>query len=290
MTPYDTIATFGLVGDNYLDHLTFPDDDVIRTDAVGAAFDALTTPLRSSILEALDLEPMLWSFVNLFQTRARALERERHKLEENMRTLIRSFDGSEIADVELQDAQCDYERIEEREIAFIMMREHAADLYEAEFGKPWTPKAGSRTGRVISAAVLDSRDYLRTAKEREVLAIAPEGTRIVIAGGIEFQNSDLIFSSLDKARNRYGDMILLHGGATKGTDHIASLWARERNIPQVAFKPGFTVYKRAAPFKRNDEMLALKPAGIIVFPGNGITENIAEKAVAQKMKVWRPVA
>ena len=85
-------------------------------------------------------------------------------------------------------------------------------------------------------------------------------------------------------------MILLHGGATKGTDHIASLWARERNIPQVAFKPDFTVYKRAAPFKRNDEMLALKPAGIIVFPGNGITENIAEKAVAQKMKVWRPGA
>jgi len=63
MTPYDTIATFGLVGDNYLDHLTFPDDDVIRTDAVGAAFDALTTPLRSSILEALSFKrvPALWN-------------------------------------------------------------------------------------------------------------------------------------------------------------------------------------------------------------------------------------
>lgn len=290
MTPYDTIATFGLVGDDFLDHLTIPDDDAIRADAIGTAFDALTGPLRGTLLEALDLEPLLWSFVNLFQTRARALERDRHKLEETMRTLIRSFDGTEIGDVELQDAQREHAQIEERETAFILMREHAADLYEAETGKPWAPKAGSRTGRAVSAAVIDARDYLRAAKERETLEKAPDGTRVVIAGGQDFENTDLIFASLDKARDRYGDMILLHGGATKGTDHIASLWARERNIPQVAFKPDFTAHKRAAPFKRNDAMLAMKPAGIIVFPGNGITENIAQKAEAQKVRVWRPKA
>jgi hypothetical protein len=35
---------------------------------------------------------------------------------------------------------------------------------------------------------------------------------------------------------------------------------------------------KAAPFKRNDRMLEILPAGVIVFPGSGITSNIADKA------------
>jgi len=32
------------------------------------------------------------------------------------------------------------------------------------------------------------------------------------------------------------------------------------------------------PFKRNDRMLDIVPAGVIVFPGSGITGNSADKA------------
>ena len=35
---------------------------------------------------------------------------------------------------------------------------------------------------------------------------------------------------------------------------------------------------KAAPFKRNDRMLEIVPAGVIVFPGSGITGNLADKA------------
>ena len=51
-----------------------------------------------------------------------------------------------------------------------------------------------------------------------------------------------------------------------------------RNVTQIAFKPDWTRDGKAAPFKRNDRMLDIVPAGVIVFPGSGITGNLADKA------------
>jgi hypothetical protein len=46
----------------------------------------------------------------------------------------------------------------------------------------------------------------------------------------------------------------------------------------VAFRPDFNRHKNAAPFKRNDQMLETMPMGVIVFPGTGIQDNLADKA------------
>jgi hypothetical protein len=35
---------------------------------------------------------------------------------------------------------------------------------------------------------------------------------------------------------------------------------------------------KAVHFKRNDRMLEIMPAGVIIFPGSGITGNLADKA------------
>ena len=56
---------------------------------------------------------------------------------------------------------------------------------------------------------------------------------------------------------------------------------------QVAFKPDWTRHKNAAPFKRNDAMLEALPIGVIVFPGSGIVENLADKARKMGIPVWR---
>ncbi|KAB2880563.1 MAG: hypothetical protein F9K38_10155 [Pseudorhodoplanes sp.] len=45
--------------------------------------------------------------------------------------------------------------------------------------------------------------------------------------------------------------------------------------------------KGPAPFKRNDALLATMPKGLIVFPGSGITENLADKAKRLGVPVWR---
>jgi hypothetical protein len=49
-------------------------------------------------------------------------------------------------------------------------------------------------------------------------------------------------------------------------------------VPQVGFAPDWTKHAKAAPFKRNDAMLDVLPIGVIVFPGTGIQDNLADKA------------
>ena len=80
---------------------------------------------------------------------------------------------------------------------------------------------------------------------------------------------------------------LLHGAGPKGAERIAACWADNRKVPQVAFKPDWTRHKNAAPFKRNDAMLEALPIGVIVFPGSGIVENLADKARKMGIPVWQ---
>ena len=54
---------------------------------------------------------------------------------------------------------------------------------------------------------------------------------------------------------------------------------RKRNgVHQVVCKPDWNKHKRAAPFRRNEELLNLLPKGLIAFPGNGITDNLVDRA------------
>jgi hypothetical protein len=82
-------------------------------------------------------------------------------------------------------------------------------------------------------------------------------------------------------------MVLLHGGSPKGAEPIAAKWATQRKVPQIAFKPVWTKHAKAAPFKRNDAMLAALPIGVMVFPGTGIQANLADKAKKLRMPVWK---
>ena len=58
-------------------------------------------------------------------------------------------------------------------------------------------------------------------------------------------------------------------------------------MQQIVFKPDWVQHGKAAPFKRNDQMLEALPAGVIVFPGSGISANLADKAKKLGIPVWR---
>jgi YspA, cpYpsA-related SLOG family len=73
-------------------------------------------------------------------------------------------------------------------------------------------------------------------------------------------------------------MVLLHGGTPRGAERIAACWADNRKVTQITFKPDWDRDGKAAPFKRNDALLAEVPQVVIVFPGAGITDNLADKA------------
>jgi PAS domain S-box-containing protein len=77
------------------------------------------------------------------------------------------------------------------------------------------------------------------------------------------------------------------GGSPKGAERIASCWADHHKVPQIVFKPDWTKHAKAAPFKRNDQLLEALPAGLLAFPGSGISANLADKAKKLGIPVWR---
>ena len=60
-------------------------------------------------------------------------------------------------------------------------------------------------------------------------------------------------------------MVLLHGGTPRGAERIAACWADSRKVTQIVFKPDWDRDGKAAPFKRNDALLAEVPQAVIVF-------------------------
>ena len=158
-------------------------------------------------------------------------------------------------------------------------RDRSAEAFELHTGSTWRPRSGSMVNhKHLTAALIDSRDFLAAKRRSETEVMLPQGTKIALTGGTDFNDHRLIWGKLDQVQTKYPDMILLHGGSPKGAELIAAKWAEARKVTQVAFKPDWTKHAKAAPFKRNDAMLDVLPVGVLVFPGNGIQENLADKA------------
>lgn len=221
----------------------------------------------------------------------RAAERAQRDLDANedaQRRCQDHQDGSEIRSVELEALIERGQSLVERRNAYEVFRDTASDLFEVHTGSNWRPRSGSQVNhRAMTASVIDSRDFIAAKRRSETEVMIPVGTRIAVAGGIDFNGHRAIWDALDRVHAKHPDMVLLHGGSPKGAERIAACWADNRKITQLVFKPDWTRHAKAAPFKRNDELLATLPAGVIIFPGSGITENLADKARRLGIPVWR---
>lgn len=256
-----------------------PDADVLQ-GALADIFDALSATLADTRLEP-DLEDLLWSMTNVFHRMAARVDRELDTNEQAQKRSQREQDGSEVRSVELEELTAQGLTLIERRNAYELMRDLAAELFEAHLGQTWHPRSGSHVSRrTLTAALIDSRDYLAAKRRTELEPLRPAGTKIAFTGGAECNDVQAIWTALDRVRAKHADMVLLHGGAPKGAEKIAACWADNRNCPQIVFKPDWTRHGKAAPFKRNDQLLDTVPIGLIVFPGSGITDNLADKARA----------
>ena len=165
-----------------------------------------------------------------------------------------------------------------------------ADLFEAHTGSSWRPRSGSKVNHAnLTSAVIDAREFIAARRRAEREVLVPAGSRIAFSGGRDFNGHTLSWDALDRLRAKHADMILMHGGARTGADLIADKWAATRNVTVVPFPPDFVNHSRkSAPFKRNDTMLETMPVGVVVFPGGGIQDNLADKARKLGIPVWRP--
>ena len=254
-----------------------PEESSVRT-ALADIFDALVSTLTDTRLEP-DLEDLLWSTVNLFHRAADRIERELDDNEQAQRRSQQDQDGSEIRSVELERLLAEGLTLIERRNAFEIMRDQTADLFETHAGTAWRPRTGSKVNhRALTAAVIESRDFLAAKRRAETEVMVPPGPKVAFAGGYECNDHQAIWAALDRVNAKHPGMVLLHGGSPKGAERIAACWADSRKVPQVAFKPDFNRHKNAAPFKRNDQLLDVLPIGVVVFPGSGISDNLADKA------------
>ncbi|MDH4992452.1 DUF2493 domain-containing protein [Aquamicrobium lusatiense] len=246
--------------------------------AVADIFDSLIVTLGDTRLEP-DLDELLWSTVNLFHRASSRVERELDDNEQAQRRLQREQDGSEVKSVELERQTAEGQTLIERRNSMELFRDVAAEQFERHTGTPWRPRSGSMVNyRNLTAAMIDSRDFLAAKRRAETEVMLPAGPKVAFTGGLDFNDHRLIWARLDQIHAKHPDMVLLHGGSPKGAELIAAKWADNRKVPQVAFKPDWTKHGKAAPFKRNDQMLEVLPVGVLVYPGSGIQENLADKA------------
>jgi hypothetical protein len=263
-----------------------PDDDRMR-GAVADIVDALVATLDDTRLEP-DLDGLLWSAVHLFHRAAERVERLLDLNEQDQRQSQHEQDGSEVASVELERLLATGQRLIERRDALELMRDQAALLYERHTRQSWRPRHGSLVNhRTLTASMIDSREFVMARRRAATEVLLPKGPKVALTGGAAFNDHQLIWAKLDQVHARHPDMVLLHGGAERGAELIAARWAETRKVPQIAFKPDWTRHAKAAPFKRNDAMLEALPIGVIVLPGTGIQENLADKARKMGIPVWR---
>jgi hypothetical protein len=263
-----------------------PDEDRAR-GALADIFDALVSTLGDTRLEP-DLEDLLWSTVNLFHRATDRVQRELDRNEDGQKRSQKEQDGSEVRSVELERLIAEGLTMVERRDTMEFFRDHAADLFERHLCSTWHPRSGSKVNhRALTAAMIDSRDFLAAKRRVETEPLMPAGAKVAFAGGLDCNDHARIWDVLDKVRVKHPDMVLLHGASPKGAEFIASRWADTRKVAQVVFKPDWTRHAKAAPFKRNDQLLQTMPIGLVVFPGSGITDNLADKAKALGIPVWR---
>ena len=255
--------------------------------AVADIFDAFVATLCDSRMEP-DLEDLLWSTVNLFHRAVNRIERQLDDNEQAQRRSQHEQDGSEVRSVELERFVTEGLSLIERRNCMELFREQAIAQFETHTGSLWRPRSGSLVDhRSVTSAVIDSRDFLAAKRRAETEVLVPVGPKVALTGGLDFNDHHLVWNRLDKVHAKHSDMVLLHGGSPKGAELIAAKWATNRKVPQVAFKPDWSKHAKSAPFKRNDLMLTMMPIGVIVFPGTGIQDNLADKARRMGIPVWK---
>ncbi len=223
--------------------------------AVADIFDAFVSTLTDTRLEP-DLEGLLWSTVNLFHRAVDRIERELDGNEQAQRRSQKEQNGSEVRSVELERLVAEGLTLIERRNALEVFRDQAADLFEVQTGSTWRPRTGSMVNhRALTAAMIDSREFLAARRLAETELLVPGGPKIAFTGGADFNDHQLIWATLDKVRAKHPDIVLLHGGSPTGAERIAARWADTRKVTHIPFKPDWTRHAKAAPFKRNYQIL-----------------------------------
>ncbi|TAJ71804.1 MAG: DUF2493 domain-containing protein [Phenylobacterium sp.] len=232
---------------------------------------------RALLGEALDMllggaledhvVPICETLIGGLHAGVQRLERDADREREQLADRLRTFDGSEVADVDLQEAKARADALDVAAAAMGFVRDAAAEAYAVATGEVWSPWRGSVRGG-ISAAQLDAQAALRAIEDRK-RAVAHPGDEVVAFRASPRsdapEDAGRIFDALNWARTEYPGMSLALTGA-KGGERLAKRWAQQKGVRLVLARPDFERFGRAAPFRANDQLMALQPVCVLVLP------------------------
>lgn len=266
------------------DQRDLPEADMCQ-NAISDITDILTGLLANTRM-AGELDNILWQLTNVFHRRMTKLDAAFDEMVYEIRQAIPQQDGSEIKSQQLEDLTDNAKETQQYRDVFETLRDAAADSYGSLAGRTWLPSTGSRVSlQTTTASALNVSEYLKAVKDRRLAARTPEGPRVLVSGDTEWTDINTVYTALSRTRDKNPNMVIVHGGANKGLDVIASTWATRHNVPQIICQPDWKKHGKGAGFKRNDVMLRLDPIGLLTFGGKGGTLNLIDKAKKQGVEV-----
>lgn len=220
-------------------------------------------------------ERLAWGIVNSFHHVADQWEGQADKATRGVQDLLQRADGSEIHGVELEQAQGELEFLDEATDALRCMRDHAADVFHTETGRPWSAPKGSLVSSKRTASVIAATDFLAARRQRRIAAHNPQGPIVIFSGGADcWFDARLIWAKLDDTKSRNPAMVLATTAQDKGCDAMAAAWAASRKVKLITFRLSAKLGKRAG-FVRNEQMVGLRPVEALVCEGSGLQSHLA---------------
>lgn len=201
------------------------------------------------------------ALIGAFHSAAGRIERDADRARDAMRALDRDFDGSEAADSELQEATARARAGDVATLACETIRDAASRTWTVATGEVWTAWRGSRRGSHLTAAQLEAKQAIRAIGNRRAGDADPGGPVVAFRGAPSADSADdagRIFDALNWARQEWPDMALATTGA-KGSEKLAIKWAQQKGVKLVLARADFNAHGKAAPFRANDDLIALEP-------------------------------
>jgi hypothetical protein len=230
---------------------------------------------RDTRLESI-ADRIAWGMVHSLHKVADGLDGEADKAARKVRDLVRDADGSEVLTAELEEAQMICQSLDEARDAVACMRDHAAQTFAAETGRPWSAPRGSLVSSKRTASVVAAADFLAARRQQRIDRNAPNGPIVIFSGGQAWADDRMLWDRLDSIRQRIPAMVLATTAQDKGCDAIAAAWAASRKVPLIAFTLGkWRHLGQRAGFARNEAMLALDPVEALVCEGGGLQSHLA---------------
>ena len=301
MTALNKFSSFTDLADHYAEAVAAPDygtafmeqtdmaqmsiaqeptsDEMPDPDVAQAAMEMIMATtfdlFRGTRMEEFASE-IAWGIANSFHMVAKRVDGRADDTTMKLKDLIAHYDPSEIYAVELEETTMRARSLDEARDALECMRDHAAKIYMAETGRPFSPTRGSKVSSKSTASLIESRDFLaaRAANRRE--QYAPSGAVVLFSGGQQWGETKDIEETLDYVKARVPSMVLATTAQNAGADVIAQAWAARNEVQVVMCRLDRRLGNRAG-FARNDRMLGMNPVEAVVCSGSGIQMNLADK-------------